>query len=127
MNKTNYDVDFGATLVVCDFMSTTFSTSARSNDTIDRIINNSIVEYVTETLAEEMDSTFSECLEICRQISEGMDARIYKPSVKSMKAFVSAIYDAFSTGEMTEVEEYEKNVCNLPQEVKDYIIELITK
>lgn len=44
-----------------------------------------------------------------------------------MKAFVEAIYKATTSGKMDGIDTYEKDVCPLPKEVKDYIKELISK
>lgn len=58
---------------------------------------------------------------------ESAQASVFKPLAKSMKAFVAAIYEAITNGDVSPIKEFEENVGDLPTEVKNYIKELIDK
>ena len=114
--RNNHLYEMGATIVNVDTenMGIVFTTSAKSDEDIE---------------AGKVDPIEGMLFGLSRVKDEyeSAEVSVVKPSIKSMKAFVEAVYKVTTSGKMDEIDTYEKDVCPLPKEVKDYIKELISK
>lgn len=134
--RNNHLYEMGATIVNVDTenMGIVFTTSAKSDEDIEQVckevISRSLARGISDAVeAGKVDPIEGMLFGLSRVKDEYESAKVsvVKPSIKSMKAFVEAIYKATTSGKMDEIDTYEKDVCPLPKEVKDYIKELISK
>lgn len=134
--RNNHLYEMGATIVNVDTenMGIVFTTSVQS----DKDIEQACKEAVSRSLARSISDAISAGkvnlidgmlfgLSRVKDEYESAQVSVIKPSIKNMKAFVEAIYKATTSGKMDGIDTYEKDVCPLPKEVKDYIKELISK
>lgn len=134
--RNNHLYEMGATIVNVDTenMGIVFTTSAKSDEDIEQAckeaVSRSLARGISDAVeAGKVDPIDGMLFGLSRVKDEYESAQVsvIKPSIKSMKAFVEAIYKATTSGKMDGIDTYEKDVCPLPKEVKDYIKELISK
>ena len=132
--RNNLEYTLGTTIVHIETkgMSIVATSITRSDEEIHEVITQAIAKSFSDALKD----TFSSMSSVDRllfglaHVGEEADSakvNVIKPSIESITAFVNAIYSATKSGKMDEVDSYEKSVCPLPKEVKDYIKELISK
>lgn len=134
--RNNHLYEMGATIVNVDTenMGIVFTAGVQS----DKDIEQACKEAVSRSLAKGISNAVSAGkvnpidamlfgLSRVKDEYESAQVSVIKPSIKSMKAFVEAIYKATTSGKMDGIDTYEKDVYPLPKEVKDYIKELISK
>ena len=128
--KINEIKEFGASVLHIETEHMSIGTVLPEGKETEEIVSIALAkayhEMISATINNPIDRILYGLAHIHGEI-DTLNVTIYKPSVKSMKAFVAAIYLAFKSGEMDEIHEYEKNICTLPKEVEDYIKELISK
>lgn len=134
--RNNHLYEMGATIVNVDTenMGIVFTTGVQSDEDIEQAckeaVSRSLARGISDAVtAGKVDPIKGMLFGLSRVKDEYESAQVsvIKPSIKSMKAFVNAIYRATKSGKMDEVDTYEKDVCPLTKEVKDYIKELISK
>lgn len=132
--KNNLEYTLGTTIVNIETenMSIVATSIAQNDEEVHEVITKAIAKSFSEALSNTPDNipSINKLLFGLAHIGEEADSakvNVIKPSIKSMKAFVYAIYRATKSGRMNWIDAYEKDVCSLPKEVKDYIKELISK
>lgn len=132
--RNNLEYTLGTTIVHIETknMSIVTTSIARSDEEVHEVITQAIAKSFSDALSNALDNipSINRLLFGLAHIGEEADSakvNVLKPSIQSIITFVNAIYRATKSGKMDEVETYEKDVCPLPKEVKDYIKELISK
>lgn len=128
--KNNSEYELGATLIhiKTENMSIDASTPVRSDKEVQDVASIAIAKSLNRALSDlpPVDRLITGIAHMGKEVKSA-EVSVFKPSVKSMKAFIAAIRSVIVSSEMAEIDKYEKNICPLPKEVKDYIKELITK
>lgn len=134
--RNNHLYEMGATIVNVDTenMGIVFTTSAKSDEDIEQACKEAVSRSLVRGISDAVEAGKVDRIEgmlfglsRVRDEYESAEVSVVKPSIKSMKAFVEAVYKATTSGKMDVIDAYEKDVCPLPKEVKDYIKELISK
>lgn len=134
--RNNHLYEMGATIVNVDTenMGIVFTTSVQSDKDIEQackeVVSRSLARGISDAVSAGKVNPIDGMLFGLSRVKdeyESAQVSVIKPSIKSMKAFVEAIYKATTSGKMDGIDTYEKDVCPLPKEVKDYIKELISK
>lgn len=134
--RNNHLYEMGATIVNVDTenMGIVFTTSAKSDEDIEQACKEAVSRSLARGISDAVEAGKVDPIEgmlfglsRVKDEYESAEVSVVKPSIKSMKAFVEAVYKATTSGKMDEIDTYEKDVCPLPKEVKDYIKELISK
>ena len=134
--RTNHLYEMGATIVNVDTenMGIVFTTSAKSDEDIEQACKEAVSRSLARGISDAVEAGKVDPIEgmlfglsRVKDEYESAEVSVVKPSIKSMKAFVEAVYKVTTSGKMDEIDTYEKDVCPLPKEVKDYIKELISK
>lgn len=132
--RNNLEYALGTTIVNIETenMSIVATSIAQNDEEVHEVITKAIAKSFSEALSNTPDNipSINKLLFGLAHIGEEADSakiNVIKPSIKSMKAFVYAIYKVTTSGKMDRIDTYEKDVCLLPKEVKDYIKELISK
>ena len=134
--RNNYLYKMGATIVNMDTENTgiIFTTGVQSDEDIEQACQEAVSRSLARSISDAVTAGKVDPIEgmlfgLSRVKDEYESARVsvIKPSIESMKAFVEAIYKVTTSGKIDDINTYEKNVCLLPEEVKDYIKELISK
>ena len=134
--RNNHLYEMGATIVNVDTenMGIVFTTSAKSDEDIEQACEEAVSRSLARGISDAVEAGKVNPIEgmlfglsRVKDEYESAEVSVVKPSIKSMKAFVEAVYKATTSGKMDEIDTYEKDVCPLPKEVKDYIKELISK
>lgn len=134
--RNNHLYEMGATIVNVDTenMGIVFTTSAKSDEDIEQACKEAVSRSLARGISDAVEAGKVDPIEgmlfglsRVKDEYESAEVSVVKPSIKSMKAFVEAIHKATTSGKMDEIDTYEKDVCPLPKEVKDYIKELISK
>ena len=134
--RNNHLYEMGATIVNVDTenMGIVFTTSAKSDEDIEQACKEAVSRSLARGISDAVEAGKVDPiggmlfgLSRVKDEYESAEVSVVKPSIKSMKAFVEAIHKATTSGKMDEIDTYEKDVCPLPKEVKDYIKELISK
>lgn len=134
--RNNHLYEMGATIVNVDTenMGIVFTTSAKSDEDIEQACKEAVSRSLARGISDAVEAGKVDPIEgmlfglsRVKDEYESAEVSVVKPSVKSMKAFVEAVYKATTSGKMDWIDAYEKDVCPLPKEVKDYIKELISK
>lgn len=134
--RNNHLYEMGATIVNVDTenMGIVFTTSAKSDEDIEQACKEAVSRSLARGISDAVEAGKVDPIEgmlfglsRVKDEYESAEVSVVKPSIKSMKAFVEAIYKAIASGKMDGIDAYEKDVCPLPKEVKDYIKELISK
>lgn len=132
--RNNLEYTLGTTIVHIETknMSIVTTSIAQSDEEVHEVITQAIAKSFSDALSNALDNipSINRLLFGLAHIGEEADSakvNVLKPSIQSIITFVNAIYRATKSGKMDEVETYEKDVCPLPKEVKDYIKELISK
>ena len=134
--RNNHLYEMGATIVNVDTenMGIVFTTSAKSDEDIEQACKEAVSRSLARGISDAVEAGKVDPIEgmlfglsRVKDEYESAEVRVVKPSIKSMKAFVEAVYKVTTSGKMDEIDTYEKDVCPLPKEVKDYIKELISK
>ena len=115
-------------------MGIVFTTSAKSDEDIEQACKEAVSRSLARGISDAVEAGKVDPIEgmlfglsRVKDEYESAEVSVVKLSIKSMKAFVEAIHKATTSGKMDEIDTYEKDVCPLPKEVKDYIKELISK
>jgi len=127
-NNSEYLIGAALIHIETEHMSIDAVTSAQSDEEIQEVVNHSIAKGLNNALGDIpfADKLLYGLAHIGAE-ADSAEVNVVQPSIKSMKAFVAAIWSVITSGKMDEVDEYEKNMCPLPKEVKDYIKELISE
>lgn len=134
--RNNHLYEMGATIVNVDTenMGIVFTTSAKSDEDIEQACKEAVSRSLVRGISDAVEAGKVDPIEgmlfglsRVKDEYESAEVSVVKPSIKSMKAFVEAVYKATTSGKMDVIDAYEKDVCPLPKEVKDYIKELISK
>ncbi len=134
--RNNHLYEMGATIVNVDTenMGIVFTTSAKSDEDIEQACKEAVSRSLARGISDAVEAGKVDPIEgmlfglsRVKDEYESAEVSVVKPSIKSMKAFVEAVYKVTTSGKMDEIDTYEKDVCPLPKEVKDYIKELISK
>ena len=134
--RNNYLYKMGATIVNMDTENTgiIFTTGVQSDEDIEQACQEAVSRSLARSISDAVTAGKVDPIEgmlfgLSRVKDEYESARVsvIKPSIESMKAFVEAIYKVPTSGKIDGINTYEKNVCLLPEAVKDYIKELISK
>lgn len=134
--RNNYLYKMGATIVNIDTenMGIIFTTGVQSDEDIEQACQEAVSRSLARSIGDAVTAGKVDPIEGMlfglsgvKDEYESAKVSVIKPSIKSMKAFVEAIYKVTTSGKMDGIDTYEKNVCPLPKEVKDYIRELISK
>ena len=134
--RNNYLYKMGATIVNMDTenMEIIFTTSVQSDEDIEQACKEAVSKSPTRSISDAVTAGKVDPIEgmlfglsTVKGEYESAKVSVIKPSIESMKAFVEAIYKVTTSGKMDRIDTYEKDVCLLPKEVKDYIKELISK
>lgn len=134
--RNNHLYEMGATIVNVDTenMGIVFTTSAKSDEDIEQACKEAVSRSLVRGISDAVEAGKVDPIEgmlfglsRVKDEYESAEVSVVKPSIKSMKAFVEAVYKATTSGKMDGIDAYEKDVCPLPKEVKDYIKELISK
>lgn len=134
--RNNHLYEMGATIVNVDTenMGIVFTTSAKSDEDIEQACKEAVSRSLARGISDAVEAGKVDPIEgmlfglsRVKDEYESAEVSVVKPSIKSMKAFVEAVYKATTSGKMDGIDAYEKDVCPLPKEVKDYIKELISK
>ena len=134
--RNNHLYEMGATIVNVDTenMGIVFTTSAKSDEDIEQACKEAVSRSLARGISDAVEAGKVDPIEgmlfglsRVKDEYESAEVSVVKPSIKSMKAFVEAVYNATASGKMDGIDAYEKDVCPLPKEVKDYIKELISK
>lgn len=134
--RNNHLYEMGATIVNVDTenMGIVFTTSAKSDEDIEQACKEAVSRSLARGISDAVEAGKVDLIEgmlfglsRVKDEYESAEVSVVKPSIKSMKAFVEAVYKATTSGKMDGIDAYEKDVCPLPKEVKDYIKELISK
>lgn len=134
--RNNHLYEMGATIVNVDTenMGIVFTTSAKSDEDIEQACKEAVSRSLVRGISDAVEAGKVDHIEgmlfglsRVKDEYESAEVSVVKPSIKSMKAFVEAVYKATTSGKMDVIDAYEKDVCPLPKEVKDYIKELISK
>lgn len=134
--RNNHLYEMGATIVNVDTenMGIVFTTSAKSDEDIEQACKEAVSRSLARGISDAVEAGKVDPIEgmlfglsRVKDEYESAEVSVVKPSIKSMKAFVEAIHKATTSGKMDGIDTYEKDVCPLPKEVKDYIKELISK
>lgn len=129
--RNNLEYTLGTTIVNIETenMSIVATSIAQNDEEVHEVITKAIAKSFSEALSNTPDNipSINKLLFGLAHIGEEADSakvNVIKPSIQSMKAFVYAIYRATKSGKMDRIDTYEKDVCPLPKEVKDYIYKL---
>lgn len=134
--RNNHLYEMGVTIVNVDTenMEIVFTTSAKSDEDIEQACKEAVSRSLVRGISDAVEAGKVDPIEgmlfglsRVKDEYESAEVSVVKPSIKSMKAFVEAVYKVTTSGKMDEIDTYEKDVCSLPKEVKDYIKELISK
>lgn len=134
--RNNHLYEMGVTIVNVDTenMEIVFTTSAKSDEDIEQACKEAVSRSLARGISDAVEAGKVDPIEgmlfglsRVKDEYESAEVSVVKPSIKSMKAFVEAVYKVTTSGKMDEIDTYEKDVCSLPKEVKDYIKELISK
>lgn len=134
--RNNYLYKMGATIVNIDTenMGIIFTTGVQSDKDIEQACQEAVSRSLARSISDAVEAGKVDPIDgmlfgLSRVKDEYESARVsaIKPSIESMKAFVEAIYKVTTSGKMDGIDTYEKDVCLLPEGVKDYIKELISK
>lgn len=132
--RNNLEYTLGTTIVHIETkgMSIVATSITQSDEEVHEVITQAIAKSFSDALRETFSnmSLADRLLFGLAHVGEEADSakvNVIKPSIQSIITFVNAIYRATKSGKMDEVDSYEKGVCPLPKEVKDYIKELISK
>jgi hypothetical protein len=134
--RNNHLYEMGATIVNVDTenMGIVFTTSAKSDEDIEQACKEAVSRSLARGISDAVEAGKVDPIEgmlfglsRVKDEYESAEVSVVKPSIKSMKAFVEAVYKVTTSGKMDGIDAYEKDVCPLPKEVKDYIKELISK
>ena len=132
--RNNLEYTLGTTIVHIETenMSIVATSIAQNDEEVHEVITRAIAKSFSDSLSNTLDNipSINKLLFGLAHIGEEADSakvNVIKPSIQSIITFVNAIYRATKSGKMDEVDTYEKDVCPLPKEVKDYIKELISK
>lgn len=134
--RNNHLYEMGVTIVNVDTenMEIVFTTSAKSDEDIKQACKEAVSRSLARGISDAVEAGKVDPIEgmlfglsRAKDEYESAEVSVVKPSIKSMKAFVEAVYKVTTSGKMDEIDTYEKDVCSLPKEVKDYIKELISK
>lgn len=132
--RNNLEYTLGTTIVHIETkgMSIVATSIAQSDEEVHEVITQAIAKSFSDALRETFSNMSSADRLLFGLAHAGEEAdsakvNVIKPSIQSIITFVNAIYRATKSGKMDEVDSYEKGVCPLPKEVKDYIKELISK
>ena len=134
MEIRNNDLyEMGATIVNIDTenMRIVFTTSAKSDEDIEQACKEAVSKSLAKGISDAIEAGKVNPIEgmlfglsRVKDEYESAEVSVVKPSIQSIITFVNAIYRATKSGKMDEVDTYEKEVCPLPKEVKDYIYKL---
>ena len=134
--RNNHLYEMGATIVNVDTenMGIVFTTSAKSDEDIEQACKEAVSRSLARGISDAVEAGKVDPIEgmlfglsRVKDEYESAEVSVVKPSIKSMKAFVEAVYKVTTSGKMDGIDAYEKDVYPLPKEVKDYIKELISK
>ena len=134
--RNNYLYKMGATIVNIDTenMGIIFTTGVQSDEDIEQACQEAVSRSLARSISDAITAGKVNPIEGMlfglsgvKDEYESARVSVIKPSIESMKAFVEAIYKVTTSGKIDGINTYEKNVCLLPEEVKDYIKELISK
>lgn len=132
--RNNLEYTLGTTIVHIETenMSIVATSIAQNDEEVHEVIARAIAKSFSDALSNTPDNipSINKLLFGLAYIGEEADSakvNVIKPSIQSMKKFVEAIYKATTNGKMDGIDTYEKDVCPLPKEIKDYIKELISK
>lgn len=120
--------EFGASVLHIETEHMSIGTVLPEGIEAEELVSITLAKAYHEMLSAKFDDPIDRLLYgIAHITEETANVTVYKPSIKSMKAFVAAIWSVITSGKMDEIDTYEKEICPLPKEVKDYIKELISK
>lgn len=129
--KNNLEYTLGTTIVNIETenMSIVATSIAQNDEEVHEVIAQAIAKSFSDALSNTLDNipSINKLLFGLAHIGEEADSakvNVIKPSIKSIITFVNAIYRATKSGKMNWIDAYEKDVCPLPKEVKDYIYKL---
>ena len=134
--RNNYLYEMGATIVNVDTenMGIVFTTGVQSDEDIEQACKEAVSRSLARSISDAVTVGKVNPIEgmlfgLSRVKDEYESAKVdvIKPSIQSIIAFVNAIYRVTKSGKMDGIDTYEKDVCPLTKEVKDYIKELISK
>ena len=134
--RNNYLYKMGNTIVNVDTenMGIIFTTGVQSDEDIEQACQEAVSRSLARNISDAVTAGKVDPIEgmlfglsTVKGEYESAKVSVIKPSIKSMKAFVEAIYKVTTSGKMDGIDTYEKDVCLLPKEIKDYIKELISK
>lgn len=134
--RNNCLYNFGATIVNVDTenMSLVFTTGVQSDEDIEQACKEAVSKSFARSISDAVEAGKINPIEgmlfglsAVNDEYKSAQVNVIKPSIESMTSFVSAIYKAIKSGKMDDIDTYEKEVCPLPEQVKDYIKELISK
>ena len=128
--RINEIKEFGATVLHIETEHMSIGTVLPEGETVEETVNMALTKSYYKMLSAEIDNPVERIFYGLDHIAEeaaSVSVTVYKPSVKSIKTFVAAIWSVITSGKMDEIDEYEKNICPLPKEIKDYIKELINE
>lgn len=134
MEIRNNDLyEMGATIVNIDTenMRIVFTTSAKSDEDIEQACKEAVSKSLARGISDAIEAGKVNPIEgmlfglsRVKDEYESAEVSVVKPSIQSIITFVNAIYRATKSGRMNWIDAYEKDVCPLPKEVKDYIYKL---
>ena len=134
MEIRNNDLyEMGATIVNIDTenMRIVFTTSAKSDEDIEQACKEAVSKSLARGISDAIEAGKVNPIEgmlfglsRVKDEYESAEVSVVKPSIKSIITFVNAIYRATKSGRMNWIDAYEKDVCPLPKEDKDYIYKL---
>lgn len=132
--RNNCLYNFGATIVNVDTenMSLVFTTGVQSDEDIEQACKEAVGKSFARSISDAVKAGKINPIEgmlvgltVVGDEYESAQVNVIKPSSDSMITFVNAIYRAIKSGKMDDIDTYEKEVCPLPEQVKNYIKELI--
>ena len=134
MEIRNNDLyEMGVTIVNIDTenMRIVFTTRAKSDEDIEQACKEAVSKSLARGISDAIEAGKVNPIEgmlfglsSVKDEYESAEVSVVKPSIQSIITFVNAIYRATKSGKMNWIDAYEKDVCPLPKEVKDYIYKL---
>ena len=131
--KNNLEYTLGTTIVNIETknMGIVFTTGVQSDEDIEQACKEAVSKSLARGISGAIEAGKVNPIEgmlfgLSRVKDEYESAKVsvVKPSIQSIITFVNAIYRATKSGKMNWIDAYEKDVCPLPKEVKDYIYKL---
>lgn len=115
----NYQIDFGTTLIIGKVADGEFAclTTGNAEKAAERVIHENCAKMIDELMEEGKLSPFVAFVKgpgIIERLTKEAEVKSFTPNIESVKAFIKCLVTH-------NIDKYEKEYCELPKEIKDYI------